>query len=75
MTREAQALKPVLEQLSGTDKRELASFLLESAEDLSAELHPDWDEEIDERIAEIENSSVVGELAEDVIARMRAECA
>lgn len=75
MTAAAQALKTQLDQLSDSDKAEIASYLIEVLEERGYELDPEWDEEIDRRISEVENGTVSGELAEDVIARLKADYA
>lgn len=69
MTLEAQALKPVLDQLSQEDKRELASYLLEES---GPDIHPAWKDEIRRRMADVESGAEKGIPASEVMARLKA---
>jgi|JI10StandDraft_1071094.scaffolds.fasta_scaffold2267212_2 putative addiction module component (TIGR02574 family) len=76
MTAVANQLIPLLEPLGVADRADLASWLIRSLDEESAETAVEgyadaWDAEIDRRMQEVREGKVVGIPAEEVFASLR----
>ncbi|GBF79678.1 addiction module protein [Aphanothece sacrum] len=72
MTQITETLKLELSQLSVQDRAEIAQFLIQSLdENIDENLKQAWDNELNQRLAEIGEGNVRGELAEQVFLELR----
>jgi putative addiction module component (TIGR02574 family) len=71
MTNSAQNLISQLQQLSVTDRAELAYYLLHSLDNMTdAEADATWEFELHHRLNEIQQGTAVGDPAESVFAQL-----
>jgi putative addiction module component (TIGR02574 family) len=75
VTEAVEQLKSQIITLSGSERAELAHFLLSSLDPEEEEgAHEAWSEELVRRVAEIRDGSAVGRSADDVLAGLRHRC-
>jgi plasmid stabilization system protein ParE len=72
MTETAEKLKTALSQLSQQDRAEIASFLIHSLDqDVDPDAEAAWDNEIVDRMQQIQSGTAIGEPANTVFNRLR----
>ena len=66
-----QELKTHLSALPESDRADLADFLLDSLETSELEIEPEFEAELDRRVADYESGKDLGRPVDDVIAELR----
>lgn len=72
MTETFERLKSQASELSGSERADLAYFLLASLEPEEDGVHEAWRHEIARRVAQIRSGSAPGRSADEVLAELRA---
>ena len=72
MTKTTETIKLELSRLSIGDRAELAHFLIHSLdEDIDNNIKKDWDGELDQRLAEIQQGTAKGDSTDQVLLELR----